>query len=61
MNNDSWKAIFDKYKINKHNFSKEPFLISAEQIKQEYKLSYFLKQKKCEMLSKSFSKTQWMN
>ena len=45
MNNDSWKAIFDKYKINKHNFSKEPFLISAEQIKQEYQLSYFLKQK----------------
>ncbi len=45
MNNDSWKAIFDKYKINKHNFSKEPFLISAEQIKQEYKLSYFLKKK----------------
>lgn len=34
MNNDSWKAIFDKYKIHKHNFSKEPFPISAEQIKQ---------------------------
>jgi len=34
MNDTSWKTIFDKYKIHKHNFSKEPFLISAEQIKQ---------------------------
>ncbi len=25
--------IFDKYKIHKHNFSKEPFIITAEQIK----------------------------
>lgn len=34
MNSNSWKAIFDKYRIHKHNFNKEPFLISAEQIKQ---------------------------
>lgn len=34
MNDSSWKAIFDKYKIHKHNFGKEPFLVSAEQIKQ---------------------------
>ncbi len=34
MNSNSWKAIFDKYSIHKHNFNKEPFLISAEQIKQ---------------------------
>ena len=34
MNNNSWKAIFDKYNINKHNFTKQPFLLSAEQIKQ---------------------------
>jgi len=34
MNDASWKAIFDKYKIHKHDFSKEPYLISAEQIKQ---------------------------
>ncbi|MBI4722636.1 MAG: hypothetical protein HY769_06535 [Candidatus Stahlbacteria bacterium] len=34
MNNNSWKTIFDKYKIHKHDFAKEPFLISAEQIKQ---------------------------
>ncbi|MDI6757961.1 MAG: hypothetical protein QME32_08095 [Endomicrobiia bacterium] len=33
MNDNSWKAIFDKYKIHKHNFEKEPFIISAEQIK----------------------------
>lgn len=34
MNNNSWKAIFQKYNIHKHNFNKEPFIISAEQIKQ---------------------------
>jgi len=34
MNSNSWKAIFDKYSIHRHNFNKEPFLISAEQIKQ---------------------------
>jgi len=37
MNDNSWKAIFDKYKIHEHNFSKEPFPISAEQIKQATK------------------------
>ena len=34
MNNKSWKAIFDKHKIHKHNFNREPYIISAEQIKQ---------------------------
>jgi len=34
MNNSSWKAIFDRYKIQDHNFSDSPFLITAEQIKQ---------------------------
>ncbi|MCK4307420.1 hypothetical protein KAW50_04235 [candidate division WOR-3 bacterium] len=34
MKNNSWKAIFDKYKIDKHNFNNEPYIISAEQIKQ---------------------------
>lgn len=34
MNSNSWNVIFDKYNIHKHNFNKEPFLISAEQIKQ---------------------------
>ncbi|MFH1005398.1 MAG: hypothetical protein V1781_07915 [Bacteroidota bacterium] len=34
MNSNSWKAIFDEYKIHKHNFGKEPFIITAEQIKQ---------------------------
>jgi len=33
MNNKPWKAIFDKYKIAKHDFNKEPFIITAEQIK----------------------------
>ena len=32
MKNEPWEAIFDKYKILKHNF-KTPFVISAEQIK----------------------------
>ena len=34
MNDNSWKAIFDKYKIHKHNFEEKPFIITAEQIKQ---------------------------
>jgi len=33
MNDNSWKAIFDAYKIQQHNFDKAPFIISAEQIK----------------------------
>ena len=34
MNDNSWKAVCDKYKIHEHNFLKESFLISVEQIKQ---------------------------
>lgn len=33
MKNTSWKIIFDKYKIHKHNFKKEPFIITAQEIK----------------------------
>lgn len=33
MKNNSWKAIFDKYNINKHDFNKEPFYITSEMIK----------------------------
>ncbi|MBI5196708.1 MAG: hypothetical protein HZA10_10365 [Nitrospirae bacterium] len=33
MNSVSWKTIFDKYQIHKHNFTKSPFIIFAEQIK----------------------------
>lgn len=33
MNNDPWKEIFEKYKIHDHNFNKEPFIITAKQIK----------------------------
>lgn len=32
MNDTSWKAIFDKYKIHEHNFDSAPFLISAKMI-----------------------------
>jgi len=34
MNSNSWKAIFDKYEISKHNFDVEPYIIDANQIKQ---------------------------
>ena len=34
MNTDSWKAIFDKYEMYRHDFSTEPYIITAEQIKQ---------------------------
>jgi len=37
MNNNSWKAIFDKYKIIEHDFDTEPYIIGAEQIKQATK------------------------
>ncbi len=31
--NNSWKTIFDTYKINDHDFNKTPFIISAKMIK----------------------------
>lgn len=34
MKDESWKAIFEAYDINKHNFDDKPFIITAEQIKQ---------------------------
>ncbi|MDR0785439.1 MAG: hypothetical protein LBE74_06090, partial [Treponema sp.] len=34
MNHKPWQAIFDKYEIEKHDFSKEPYILTAEQIKQ---------------------------
>lgn len=33
MNNEPWEAIFNEYKISSHDFRKEPFIITAEQIK----------------------------
>jgi len=33
MNHEPWLSIFDTYKIHKHNFSKSPFVLTAEQIK----------------------------
>jgi hypothetical protein len=33
MNHKPWQAIFDKYEIHKHVFSKEPYVLTAEQIK----------------------------
>jgi hypothetical protein len=37
MNSNSWKAIFEKYKIIEHDFDNEPYIIGAEQIKQATK------------------------
>ncbi|MDE0472541.1 MAG: hypothetical protein OXH57_11435 [Ekhidna sp.] len=34
MNDSSWRAIFDKYKIHLHNFNRTPYIITAEKIKQ---------------------------
>ncbi|GMO62926.1 MAG: hypothetical protein Ta2A_09850 [Treponemataceae bacterium] len=34
MNHKPWQAIFDAYEIQKHDFSQNPFVLSAEQIKQ---------------------------
>ena len=33
MNSVPWKAIFDKYQIQRHDFIKSPLTITAEQIK----------------------------
>ncbi len=33
MNHQPWQSIFDTYKIHKHDFSKSPFTLTAEQIK----------------------------
>lgn len=37
MHDEAWARIFKKYRINKHNFRKEPFRIDAEQIKKATK------------------------
>lgn len=33
MNHKPWQSIFDSYKIHEHDFSKSPFILTAEQIK----------------------------
>lgn len=33
MSHKPWQSIFDKYNIYKHDFSKSPFVLTAEQIK----------------------------
>ncbi|MCS7028503.1 MAG: hypothetical protein NZ519_07015 [Bacteroidia bacterium] len=33
MNHKPWQSIFDTYNIYKHDFSKSPFILTAEQIK----------------------------
>ena len=33
MNHKPWQAIFDKNNIEAHNFSKKPYVLTAEQIK----------------------------
>jgi hypothetical protein len=33
MNHKPWQSIFDTYKIHEHDFSKIPYILTAEQIK----------------------------
>ncbi|GAB4129778.1 MAG: hypothetical protein Fur0027_14920 [Raineya sp.] len=33
MNHKPWQSIFDTYNIHEHDFSKSPFVLTAEQIK----------------------------
>ncbi|MCD6417354.1 hypothetical protein J7M00_01055, partial [bacterium] len=33
MHDEPWERIFEMYSIDSHNFSKEPFILTAEQIK----------------------------
>jgi len=33
MNHKPWQSIFDTYKIHQHDFSKSPYILTAEQIK----------------------------
>ena len=37
MNHTPWNSIFNKFDIHKHNFKKEPFIITAQQIKEATK------------------------
>ena len=30
MNHNSWKAIFEQYKINQHNFNRKPYIITTK-------------------------------
>ena len=34
MNHKPWRSIFDAYNVDKHDFAKSPFILTAEQIKQ---------------------------
>jgi hypothetical protein len=56
MNSNSWKAIFDKYKIQSHNFDNEPFIISAEMIKQATKHFTKTNEKEVRILCKQDSR-----
>ena len=37
MNHEPWNSIFSKFKINEHNFDKEPYIITAKEIKEATK------------------------
>lgn len=56
MNDNSWRAIFDAYKIQQHNFDKAPFIISAEQIKQATAHSQKTNEKEVRILAKQDSR-----
>lgn len=37
MSDEAWQRIFEKYKIHQHDFTKEPYRITASQIKEATK------------------------
>lgn len=55
-NNESWQKIYDTLKMKEHNFNKEPFLLSAEQIKQCVKNFSKTSQKEVRILCKQDSR-----
>jgi hypothetical protein len=49
---ESWKAIFDKYDINNHDFDKKPYIINSKQIKEATKHFSNTAQKEVRLLCK---------
>jgi hypothetical protein len=54
----SWKKIFEDYEIAKHDFSKEPFLISAPQIKKSVQKFKMTNEKEVRILCKQDTREQ---
>ncbi|KAA6226469.1 MULTISPECIES: type II restriction enzyme [unclassified Campylobacter] len=57
-NNESWKTIFDKLQITKHNFDNKPFFINAQSIKKCVKDFNKTSQKEVRILCKQDSREE---